>query len=290
MLAAVGTAAVAAGCSLIPVLDRPEPPVPTTYPQAGSPAAVARAAVDMGWREFFPDERLQVLIARALENNRDLRQAALRIEEARAAYRIQAAELLPTVSGTTSANRSQTIVPTMPSVDAIQLTQYQVGLSVSAFELDFFGRVRSLRDAALAQFLATAEAQRAAQLSLVARGYLTERALDEQRTLAAQTLASREVSLDVTRQRFDAGAASELDLRQAESLAEAARVSVAAIDRQQAQAAKRAGAADRHAARRAARGAQPGRAAAGRCQRQHRCGATSAWPPTSRPFRPRFVK
>ena len=104
-----------------------------------------------------------------------MRQATLRIEEARATYQIQAAELLPTLSGTGSAGRTRSFSPLLPGGGTFQFTQYQVGLSVSAFELDFFGRVRSLRDAALAQFLATAEAQRAAQLSLVAqvaRGYL----------------------------------------------------------------------------------------------------------------------
>ena len=238
-LVAAAAIATAAGCSLIPVMERSELPVATAFPQTDGIKAEARAPVDIGWREFFPDERLQALIARALENNRDLRQATLRIEEARATYQIQAAELLPTLSGTGSAGRTRSFSPLLPGGGTFQFTQYQVGLSVSAFELDFFGRVRSLRDAALAQFLSTAEAQRAAQLSLVAqvaRGYLAERALDEQRAIAARTLASREASLGVTRQRFDAGAASELDLRQAESLVEAAQVAVASLDRQHAQA------------------------------------------------------
>lgn len=231
-----------AGCSFIPVLQRPEPPVAQTFPQAGGPGdagTAGRPVADIGWREFFPDARLQALIERALVNNRDLRQAALRIEEARATYRIQASQLLPTVAGTASAGRNQIFSPLIPGGAAFRFTQYQVGLAVSSFELDFFGRVRSLREAALAQFLATDEARQAAQLSLVAqvaRSYLAERALAEQRTIAEQALASRESALGVTRQRFEAGASSALELRQAESLVEAARVSLASIDRQQAQA------------------------------------------------------
>lgn len=238
-LAAAGALALG-GCSFAPVLQRPEPPVVSAFPQAGD-AAAGRAASDIGWQEFFSDARLRALIGLALDNNRDLRQAVLRIEEARATYRIQAAALLPTLAGTGSAGRSQVFSPLIPGGGGVfRVTQYQVGLGISAFELDFFGRVRNLRDAALAQFLATAEAQRALQLSLVsqvAKTYLTERAFSEQLALAQQALATREAAIGIIRQRVDAGASSALELRQAESLVESARVSVAALARQQAQAA-----------------------------------------------------
>lgn len=224
-------------CSLVP-----ERPITQAGVAAGYPAAAdtGRVVEDLALPEFLPDPRLQALVTRALENNRDLRQAALRIEEARATYRIQVAEQLPVLGATAQAGRSQIFSPLIPGGAVFRTTQYQVGLGVTAFELDFFGRVRSLSESALAQFLATDEARQAAALSLVAqvaRTHLAERALAEQQALAARSLATREASLRVTRQRFDAGINTGMDLRQAESLVEDARTALAALDRQRAQAA-----------------------------------------------------
>jgi multidrug efflux system outer membrane protein len=235
-------AAVLAGCSLTPDLVRPEAPVAPAFPPhaAAAPGLTpARAAVDIGWREFFTDARLQSLIAAALENNRDLRTAVLRIEEARAQYNVQSADLLPNLNGVGSGTRTRTPANVSPVGRALNTTVYQVGLSLASFELDFFGRVRSLNEAALAAYLATEEAQRAAQISLIAetaKAYLSELGAGEQLVLAQRTLQSREEGYKLARQRFDVGASSALDLRLQETLVQSARVSVLTLQRQQAQA------------------------------------------------------
>jgi outer membrane protein, multidrug efflux system len=229
------------GCSLAPQFVRPDAPVAASYPVASS-AASANATTDasaLGWRQFFPDQRLQGLIATALENNRDLRSAALRIQEARAQYNIQSADLLPTVYAGASAARTRTPAALSPTGTSLISNSYQVGLNPAAFELDFFGRVRSLNDAALAQYLATEEAQRSAQISLVAavaQAYLAERAFAEQQVLAQQTLEGRRTAFQLAQKRFDVGASSALDLRLNDTLVQSARVSYVTLTRQRAQA------------------------------------------------------
>ncbi|MDB5841141.1 MAG: efflux transporter outer rane subunit [Herminiimonas sp.] len=222
-------------CSLTPELVRPEPPVAAVYPAESG----GQAATSLGWREFFPDRRLQTLIAAALENNRDLRTAALRIEEARALYNIQSADLLPNLGVGASAAQSRTPAGLSPTGAAVIGRSYQVGLSLASFELDFFGRVRSLNQAALNQYLATDEARQAIQISLVAQvanAYLAERAFAEQLGLAQRTLDSRETAYKLANQRFEVGASSALDLRQNEVLVQSARVSLLTLARQRAQA------------------------------------------------------
>ena len=241
LLLAAATATLIAGCSLAPGLLRPAAPVaPVFPPHAAAPVAeVIRSAVDIGWREFFPDARLQSLIASALENNRDLRTAALRIQEARAQYNIQSADLLPSLNAGASNSRTRTPGAVSSSGRPQISNVYQVGLSLASFELDFFGRVRSLNDAALASYLATEEAQRAAQISLVAetaKAYLSELGAGEQLVLARRTLEGRQQGYTLARQRFDVGASSALDLRLSETLVQSARVSVLQLQRQQAQA------------------------------------------------------
>lgn len=232
-------AGLLAGCAtMAPEYERPESPTADTYPAAIQGTI---RAVDIGWRDFFQDARLQDLIETALEHNRDLRLAVLNIEAARAAYNIQSAERLPNLNAQGSFTRSRTpeSVSMLPGRPAFTSSQYQVGLGMAAFELDLFGRVRSLSEAALAQYLATEEAARSAQISLVAevaRAYLAERAFAEQLNLARRTVQAREDSYQLAKQRFEAGAASALDLRQVETLLEQARVSAAALARQQAQA------------------------------------------------------
>jgi multidrug efflux system outer membrane protein len=233
-------AGVLTGCSLAPTYMRPEAPVATAFPEAvATPGAqTGRNATDIGWREFFPDQRLQALIDSALVNNRDLRTAALRIEEARAQYNIQRADLLPNLNVGAGGSRTRTPASVSPIGRSVVSTTYQVGLNLAAFELDFFGRVRSLNEAALAQYLATEEAQRAAQISLVsevAKAYLAERAFAEQLELAQRTLESRQTGYKLAKQRFDVGASSALDLRLSETLVQQARVSLATLARQRAQ-------------------------------------------------------
>ena len=241
LLLAAAAAAMIAGCSLTPRLVRPDAPVSPEFPPHAAPAATgaARAAIDIGWREFFPDARLQALIASALENSRDLRTAALRIEEARAQYNVQSADLLPNLNAGVSGSRSRTPGGVSASGRPLIANVYQVGLSLASFELDFFGRVRSLNEAALAAYLATEEAQRAAQISLVAetaKAYLSELGAGEQLVLAQRTLEGRQQGYKLAKQRFDVGASSALDLRLNETLVQSARVSVLQLQRQRAQA------------------------------------------------------
>lgn len=239
-------AGVLTGCTLAPHYDRPAAPVAAGFPAAPEGYASAevksgetRRATDIGWRDFFTDPRLQGLIATALENNRDLRTAALRIEEARAQYRIQRADLLPTLNGNASFQRGRFSGATSGVDQSFTGNIYQVGLSVTQWELDFFGRVRSLSNAALAQYLSTEEAHRAAYISLVsevAKAYLAERAAAEQYDLARNTLEARQSTFELAKRRFDAGATSALDLRDNESLVAQARVAAAQLARQRAQA------------------------------------------------------
>lgn len=232
-------ASVLSGCSLAPKFLRPEAPVAADYPTPSAVAANQSRAAETGWRTFFPDARLQSLISTALVNNRDLRVAALRIEEARAQYNIQSADLLPNFNGTATGARARTPGSLTSSGNSTVSSNYQVGLSLASFELDFFGRVRSLNDAALAQYLATEEARQAAHISLVAevaKAYLAERAYDEQLTLAQNTLDSRNTAYGLARQRFEVGASSALDLRQNEALLQSTRVAQLTLARQRAQA------------------------------------------------------
>ena len=225
------------GCSMAPLYARPDAPVAATYP--GDTAGAGQSASDIGWREFFPDQRLQALIESALANNRDLRSAALRIEEARALYHVQSADQLPNLNGTASQSRARIPGSLTPTGNPVVTSSYQVGVGLAAFELDFFGRVRSLNDAALAQYLATAEAQQSAQLTLVAevaKAYLAERGTAEQLALAQQTLDGRQKAFDLSKQRFEVGAASALDLRLSETLVQTARVAQITLQRQRAQA------------------------------------------------------
>ena len=239
-LALTGTllATVLGACSMNPLYVRPDAPVATTFAGDAGSSGSAGLAADIGWREFFPDPRLQQLITTALANNRDLRTAALRIEEARALYNVQSADLLPNLNGTANGVRARTPGSLTPFNRPLIASSYQVGFSLASFELDFFGRVRSLNEAALASYLATAEAQRSAQISLVgevAKAYLAERSYAEQLSLAQQTLDGRRKAYDLAGQRFAVGASSEFDLRLSETLVQTARVSLLTLQRQRAQ-------------------------------------------------------
>lgn len=236
--AALLVAGVLSGCSLAPTYERPQAPIDASYPTDARGQA-AHDAQTLGWRQFFPDQRLQALITSALENNRDLRIAALNIEEARAQYNITRADLLPNLNVTGSAARARTPAAQSLTGSPYISNSYQAGLAVSSYELDFFGRVRSLKDAALSAYLSTEEARLSAQISLVAQvaqAYLAERSFAEQLKLAQQTLESRETNLGLAKKRFDVGASSALDLRLSETLVQSARTSAATLTRQRAQA------------------------------------------------------
>jgi outer membrane protein, multidrug efflux system len=219
---------VAAGCTLGPEYKRPAPGIDATWRNA--PAATTNAAAaEIGWREFFPDPRLQRLIALALENNRDLRVAGLRVEQTRALYRIQQSAMLPGVGAKAGFARQRTSGTIVDFNGGSIMSTYYVNATVS-WELDLFGRLRSLKREALEHFLATEEARRSVQIALVAdvaAEYLTQLRLREAKAVANQTLASAQASRDLIRKRFDLGAATELDLRTAEEQVETVRVNAA---------------------------------------------------------------
>ncbi len=237
-LTAVALAALLAGCSFIPTYERPAAPVPATFgasadaAAASAPKGAARAAADIDWKEYFTDPRLQSLIDIALQNNRDLRVSVLNIEQARAQFQIQRSAQFPAVSGIASGTRQPS------SVTGKYANQFQVGLGVSAWELDFFGRISSLKEQALAQYLATEEARKAAQISLissVATAWFNLQADEELLGISRRTLATREESVQLTRLRLENGVSSELDNSQAISLAETARATFAQQRRQRLQ-------------------------------------------------------
>ncbi len=233
---AAGLGVMTAGCSFIPPHVRPDAPVPAVYPGGSAAASGAQAAADIEWQRYFGDPRLQRLIDTALQHNRDLRIAVLNIEQARAQYQVRRADELPTVNAGATASRQPRVGDTGSS-GSISST-YTAGLSVTSYEFDFFGRVRSLSQAQLAQYLGTEEARKTVQISLiasVANGWLGLLADDELLAVTRQTLTTREASMKLLQLRFDNGASSEIDLRQAETLLEGARVSLAQLTRQRAQ-------------------------------------------------------
>ena len=249
LLAATVTALLGA-CTLEPNYHRPAAPVPALEEGAQGRAA----ATEIGWREFFPDPQLQQLIAVALTNNRDLRVAALNVESAQAQYRIQRAELFPTVNasaveqverlpagvlgasgvGAGGASSAASLAPGTGQV----LHFYNAGIGFTNYELDFFGRIRSLNHAALQQYFTNDETRRSAQLTLVAEvaaAYLAVLADQTLLDITRVTLKSQTESYELTQRLFSAGTTTELALRQAESTVYTARANLAQYNRQLAQ-------------------------------------------------------
>jgi outer membrane protein, multidrug efflux system len=229
----VTAAAVMAGCTLVPDYTRPAAPVPGAWPSGPSyqesPAA-APVGDEVPWREFFSDERLQAVIAAALANNRDLRAAALNVERARALYRIQRAELLPVVDAVGSGTRGRVAEDLSRTGRSSTVEQYRAELAIASWEIDFFGRIRSLEQRALAEYLATEQARRSAQVLLVsevANAYLVLAADRETLQLAQSTLAAQQASYNLIRRRFEVGIVPALDLRQVQTRVDTARVDVA---------------------------------------------------------------
>ncbi len=221
----------ASGCSMTPKLEHLGLAVPA-YQWGTAERSVASGLQPdrLAWSGYFQDARLQSLIADALKNNRDLRVAVLNIEQTRAAYQIQRADQFPTLNAAVSATRQPSTAP--PNAVGTVATG---GLTLSAFELDLFGRVSALTDAAAANLLATQEARKAVQISLVgsvAAGYYSLWADQWQHVLAEQTLATREASFKLLQLKFDNGVLNELDLRSGQSLVEAARIARAQYQRQ----------------------------------------------------------
>ncbi|MDB6159728.1 MAG: multidrug transporter [Gammaproteobacteria bacterium] len=240
-------ALLAAGCTLEPKYDRPAAPVPQSFPEgeayrAGAVAPTAgKAAADIGWREFFTDARLQQLIELTLANNRDLRVAALNVEAQRAQYRIQRADLLPTISATATES-AQSVAPYLKNLQGVPIPsvirQYTVGVGFTSYELDVFGQIRSLTHQQLEQYFGYEETRRSTQISLVAEvadDYLTLLADRELLRITQETLKSDTDSYTLTQRMLESGQDTELDLRQAESAVDTARANLAQYTRQVAQ-------------------------------------------------------
>jgi len=227
------------GCTLAPKYTRPEAPVPASWP--GGPAydnapvsPGAPAAAGLTWREFFTDDRLRKVIETALKNNRDLRTAALNVERARGVYGIARADLLPTVNATGRGSRQGIPAGLSSSGGAETSEEYSVTLGISSWEIDFFGRIRSLKDLALQEYLATEQARHGAQILLVsgvANAYLAFAADRETLKLAQSTLDTQRAAYDLIRRRHEVGLLPELDLRQAQTRVDAARVDAALYSR-----------------------------------------------------------
>jgi multidrug efflux system outer membrane protein len=257
-LIAVAVALFAAGCTMAPKYERPAAPVTGTFPTGGvydtqpgatQPAngpsgtsttarsANGQAAADIGWRDFFVDPRMQRLIEIALKNNRDLRVSVLNMQASAAQYRIVRAELLPTLDAAASQSKQRT-PKDLSFFDQTVTNSYSVGLNAS-WEIDFFGRIQSLKNQALAQYLATAQARKAAEISLVSQvadQYLTVLELDDLLTVTQNTLKTSQESYRIAKAQFDNGTGSELDLRQAQTVVETANANLQAQARLRAQA------------------------------------------------------
>ncbi|MEO7031654.1 MAG: TolC family protein, partial [Herbaspirillum sp.] len=222
------------GCvSLEPTLPVAITGVASNWPLPATSAKLASATVpaeigdsdtgvvaDIGWRDFFTDPKLVEIIAHALDNNRDLRVAVLNVERARAQYDIQRAGQVPSIGVNGTMSRGGGLVATPGTV-------YSASVGLSSFELDLFGRVHNLSQAALQQYFAQEQARRAAQLSLiaeVARAYLTLASDLEAQRVAQATLDNQQAAFDLIVKRHRAGAVSGLDVSQAETTVESARV------------------------------------------------------------------
>ncbi|RMX08374.1 efflux transporter outer membrane subunit [Corticibacter populi] len=216
--------ATLAGCgSMAPAYDAPAPGLPERYGHAAGAADAAAdlLAADLPWQQYFHDEQLQALIATALENNHDLRTAVLRVQEAQAAYGVQRSALAPTVGLGADATRGRTPAELSLTGQAYTANQLQAGLGISSWEIDFWGRIASLNEAALQSFLATDAARRATTMSLVAQvanAWLSLREIDERLRLAQQSETSQRESLRIFTRRFEVGAAARLELTQVQTL------------------------------------------------------------------------
>ena len=222
-----------AGCvNLAPDYQQPQAPIPQQWPAS---AELGSASAQIGWQAFFLDARLKQVIEQTLANNRDLRVAALNVEKARALYRVQRAEQLPTLNAGGSGTHSRTPASLSGTGSASTTHQYSAALGLSGYELDLFGRIRNLSDAALEDYLALEETRRSTQISLlaeVANAWLTLAADRDLLKLAEDTLTSQQASYELQQRSHALGNTSGLILAQAQTTVESARVDVAAYQSQ----------------------------------------------------------
>jgi len=220
---AISTILTISACSLMPDYQRPEPTIAIANQQKESTLNVA----ELGWRDFYLDPKLEQLISKALANNQNLRVSSLTVEQLREQFRIQKAAKLPTVNAEGSVTRQRT-PESLSGIGRSGITDtYSVGLGISAWELDFFGRIDSLSESALQQFLASKSARDSMQLTLIAQvadAWFSWLASDAQQQLSSETREARAESYQLIEKRFNSGLASELDVRQAETALHEARV------------------------------------------------------------------
>jgi NodT family efflux transporter outer membrane factor (OMF) lipoprotein len=219
-----------AGCSFAPAYVRPPQPVPDRYVEQARPgSSIAR----IGWRDFFQDAQLRSLITQALANNRDIRIAAARVAEARASWRIEGAALYPQLDAVGTGTRARSLF-NLPGSGTLPIDEKQISAQLSAgWEIDLWGRLRNLREAARAQYLASEESRRAIATDLIAQvanGYLLEREYEERAALARRSIGTREESLRIMRRRYEVGSGSKLDMMQAQILLAQAQSALQALD------------------------------------------------------------
>jgi outer membrane protein, multidrug efflux system len=222
-------------CSMVPTYTRPTSPVPAEWPKGAAykedkAAPEAQKVMEQAWQTYFTDGQLQKVITMALENNRDLRIAALNVERSRAIYGIQRAELFPALNTVGSMTRKRAPADISTTGTTHITDNYSVDLGVLSWEIDFFGRIRSLKDKALEQYLATEHARRGTKISLissVAGTYLVLAADKESLKLAQSTLTAQQATYDLIKRRYDVGLTTELDLRRVQTQVDAARGNVA---------------------------------------------------------------
>jgi outer membrane protein, multidrug efflux system len=238
----LGIAIVAAGCTMAPKYTRPKAPVPAEWPNGVAYASQLSTNNSQlpKWQEFITDEKLQQVIGMALTNNRDLRIAALNVERSRAMYGIQRGELLPAINAAGSGSKASLPADLSGATPPKRVTveRYDANLGVASWEIDFFGRIRSLKDEALENYLATEQARRSAQILLissVADAYLTLAADRENLTLAENTLTAQQDAYNMIKRRHDLDLVSALDLYRAQTQVDAARRDVARYRQQAAQ-------------------------------------------------------
>lgn len=219
------------GCSLAPLYTQPQAPIPDEWPQSlaftGSHAEPGATKVpELSWQEFFNDEYLQKIIVMALDNNRDLRLAALNVERARGLYGIQRTELFPAINAVGAGGKQRRSSDLINSEESRTREQYSLNLGVASWEIDFFGRIRSLKDQALQEYLATEQTRRSVQITLVselARVYLTLAADRGNLKLTKSTLDTQQASYDLIHKQYENGIATEIDLRRAQIPVDTAR-------------------------------------------------------------------
>ncbi len=227
----IGIVLAFTSCSLAPKYNRPQAPVPSLWPSGDAYGDAQgeigiQGASELGWKDFFVDGKLQELIKKALENNRDLRLAALNVQRARALYGIQRGELFPSINGVGSGNAQRIPADLSSTGSARTAEQYSASLGISSWEIDFFGRIRSLEERALEEFFATEQAHRSAQVLLtaaVANAYLTMVADRENLRIARKTLDAQMESYALVKRRYELGLVSALDLNRAQTQVDAAR-------------------------------------------------------------------